>query len=194
MTQLTAAIMAGGKSSRMGQDKSFVMFQGETLIERVKARVSGLGDELILITNNHEAYAHLDLPMFADIYPDHGPLGGIFTAVSHASHPHVLVVACDMPWLHPALLRHMIDVRHEADIVAPRWDRFPEPLHAIYGKSCLAPIRIRLAEKRLKITGFWGQVQVRYVDREESARFARNGRSFTNINTLQELKTHSRAQ
>ena len=77
MDKLTVAIQAGGKSSRMGTDKSFVLFQGRPLIEVVRAAVEGLGDELILITNKPDAYAHLGLPMHGDLYPDTGPLGGI---------------------------------------------------------------------------------------------------------------------
>ncbi|MCA9959637.1 MAG: molybdenum cofactor guanylyltransferase [Anaerolineales bacterium] len=186
-TKTTIAIMAGGKSSRMGQDKSFVLFEGQPLIERVINRVADLGDELILITNKPADYAHLGLPMFSDVYPDHGSLGGIYTAVYYASHPYTLIVACDMPWLNRDLLHYMLTLRTSADIVAPRWDKYPEPLHAIYNKTCLPPILSKLQAQQLKITSFFGQVQVRFVEREEIAQFDGNGRSFTNINTPDEL-------
>lgn len=186
-SKLTLAIMAGGKSSRMGIDKSFVLFEGKPLIERVYSRVADLGDECILITNKPDAYAHLHLPMFGDLYPDSGPLGGIFTAVSHARYPHILIVACDMPWLNRDLLQHMISLRTSADIVVPRWGKYPEPLHAIYSKPCLEPMAQKLKAQQLKITGFFGQVAVRFVDQEEIEQFDKNGRSFTNINTPDEL-------
>ncbi len=184
---LTVAIMAGGQSSRMGQDKSFVPFEGRPLIEVVAERVVGLGAELILITNKPADYAYLGLPMYSDIYPNMGPLGGIYTAVTHASHPHTLVVACDMPWLNRDLLGYMIGLRHQADIIVPRWDKFPEPLHAIYGKACLPPIHDQLQTGWLKVVGFYGQVQVQFVDRSEIERFDANGRSFANLNTPEEL-------
>lgn len=187
MSQLTVAIQAGGQSSRMGQDKSFVLFQGRPMIEVVGDTVKGLGDELILIANRPEDYAHLGLPIHTDLYPDHGPLGGIFTAVTAASHPHTLVVACDMPWLNRDLLRYMIALRQEADVIVPRWDKYPEPLHAIYGKACLPAIEAKLQAKQLKITAFFGRVQVRFVEREEIEQFDRHGRSFANINTPQDL-------
>lgn len=185
--ELTVALQAGGKSSRMGQDKSFVPFQGLPMIEVVRERVAGLGQEMILITNKPEEYGHLGLPTFTDIFPDKGPLGGIYTAIERASHPYVLVVACDMPWLNRDLLRYMIDLRKTADVVVPRWDKFPEPLHAIYSKSCLDPIRAKLEVDQLKITGFFGQVDVRFVERDEIARFDPDGRSFANINTPDDL-------
>ena len=169
-------------------DKSFVSFEGRPLIETVIEQVEGLGDELILITNKPGEYARFGLPMFGDVYPDHGPLGGIYTAVHHARHPYILIVACDMPWLNRDLLAHLIALRETADIIVPRWTQFPEPLHAIYSKRCLPPIEANLKAKRLKIVNFYGQVSVRFVDRKEIERFDEDGRSFANINTPQDLR------
>jgi molybdenum cofactor guanylyltransferase len=186
-SDLTVAIMAGGQSSRMGQDKSFVPFEGRPLIEVVKERVAELGAETVIITNKPAEYAYLGLPMYSDITPNMGPLGGIYTAVHQARHPYTLVVACDMPWLNRDLLTYMIGLRHQADIIVPRWDRFPEPLHAIYNKTCLPPIHEQLQAGQLKIVRFYGQVQVRFVDRAEIERFDENGRSFANLNTPEDL-------
>jgi molybdopterin-guanine dinucleotide biosynthesis protein A len=186
-SDLTVAILAGGKSSRMGMDKSFVRFRGRPLIEAVMEKVNGLGDELILITNKPDDYAHLGLPMFGDVYPDHGSLGGIFTAIKAAAHPYTLVVACDMPWLNRSLLQYMISLRATADVIVPRWQKFPEPLHAIYGKACLDPIEANLKARRLKITGFFGRVRVSFVEPEAIARYDAEGRSFANINSVQDL-------
>jgi len=171
----------------MGRDKSFVPFEGRPMIEVVRDRVAGLGDELILITNNPEPYAYLNLPAFGDIYADCGPLGGIHSALANAASPHVLMVACDMPWLNRDLLEYLISLRKIADIVVPRLDKFPEPLHAVYSKACLDPIETKLKAGDLKITRFYGQVNVRFVDREEIARFDPQGRSFTNINSPEDL-------
>jgi molybdopterin-guanine dinucleotide biosynthesis protein A len=187
MNPISVAIQAGGQSSRMGSDKSFVLFEGRPLIETVLAQVSDLGQELFIVTNNPEPYAYLGVPTVGDIYPDHGPLGGIFTAVSHAAYPHTLVVACDMPWLERPLLQYLISLRHTADVVVPLWDKFPEPLHALYSKACLPPIEANLQAQQLKITRFFGQVTVRYVKREEIEKAGGNGRSFANINTPQDL-------
>lgn len=175
----------------MGMDKSFVLFAGRPMIEIVLETVTGLGTETLLITNKPDEYAHLNLPMVSDVYPDHGPLGGIYTAVHAATQPHILVVACDMPWLNRSLLEYMITLQETADVVVPRWDKYPEPLHAIYGKTCLAPIGAKLKAKQLKITGFFGQVAVRFVERNEIEQFDRNGRSFANINSPEDLEEAS---
>lgn len=182
------AIQAGGKSSRMGTDKSFVLLDGRPMIELVRDKVTGLGDELILITNRPDDYAYLGLPMFSDVFPDQGSLGGIYTAVYAATHPHTLVVACDMPWLNRDLLQYMINLRHEADVIVPRWEKYPEPLHAIYSKNCLAPMSDNIQAGELKITRFFGKVTTRFVEREEIEQFDKHGRSFANINTPQELE------
>lgn len=172
----------------MGVDKSFIPFQGRPLIEVVLEGVAGLGEETILITNKPDAYAHLGLPMFSDVYPDHGSLGGIFTAIRASVQPYCLVVACDMPWLNRSLLQYMVSLAGTADVIVPRWQKFPEPLHAIYSKRCLAPIEANLLAGHLKIIRFFSQVAVRFVDREEIARYDPEGRSFANINTRQDLE------
>jgi molybdopterin-guanine dinucleotide biosynthesis protein A len=186
-TAVTVAIQAGGKSSRMGRDKSFVPFHGRPMIEVVRDHVSGLGQELIVITNNPEPYAYLGLPTFSDIYPDRGPLGGIHSALVNAASPYVLMVACDMPWLNRDLLKYLIDCRETADIIVPRWEKFPEPLHAVYRKTCLGAVEKRIEADDLKIVRFYSDVTVRYIDQDEIIQFDPDGRSFTNINRPQDL-------
>jgi molybdopterin-guanine dinucleotide biosynthesis protein A len=185
---LTTAIMAGGQSSRMGTDKSFIPLLGKPMVEHVIDKLDGLGDELILITNQKEKYAYLDCATFGDLIPEKGPLGGLYTALSHSSNPHVLVVACDMPWLNRSLLDHMISLRHEAAAVVPRWKKHPEPIHAIYSKMCLPPILSCIEEDKLKMIAFYSKITVRYLEQGEIAQFDEYGRSFANINTPEELK------
>jgi molybdopterin-guanine dinucleotide biosynthesis protein A len=185
---LTVAIQAGGASTRMGTDKSFVLYRGRPMIEVVLEQLNGLSDETILITNRSHPYSYLDLPMFADLYADHGPLAGIFTALTAASHPHILIVACDMPLLNRPLLQYLLSLKETADIIVPRWGKYPEPLHAVYAKSCIPAVEQSLKAGKLKITGFYADVRVRFVDQEEIERFDPQGRSFTNINTPNDLQ------
>jgi len=184
---LTVAIQAGGASSRMGTDKSFVSYRRRPMIEVVQEKLIGLGNEIILITNKPDPYAYLDLPMFADLYMDHGPLAGIFTALKAANYPHILIVACDMPLLNRPLLQHLISLKESADIIVPRWGKFPEPLHAVYAKTCIPAIETYLKAGKLKITGFFADVEVRFIEKEEIERFDPQGRSFTNINTPEDI-------
>ncbi len=188
-TPFSLAIIAGGQSRRMGRDKAFVELGGKALIQRVIERSANLGQsETILITNKPAQYAHLGLPMFRDILPDKGSLGGIYTALARANNPAVLVLACDMPFIHTELLRFMIEqVSEDTDIVVPRVEAYPQGLHAIYKKTCIAPIAEQLAANRLKIIRFYDQMRVRYLDEADYAPFDPQGRSFANLNTPEEL-------
>ena len=195
LARLSLAIIAGGQSRRMGRDKAFVQLHGKAMIEHVIARSSDLGQaETILITNKRDRYAHLGLPMYSDILPDKGSLGGIYTALMRAQAPYVLVLACDMPFISGDLLRFMIaQINDETDIVVPRVDGYPQGMHAIYSKACLEPIRKQLEANRLKIIRFYDAMRVRYLDEADYGSYDPDARSFTNLNTPGELE-QARAQ
>lgn len=187
---LTLAIMAGGKSSRMGTDKSFVTLLGKPLIEHLLDRLADLGeDERILITNRPDDYAAFGLPMFTDVLPDKGSLGGIYTAITYSQSEYTLVIACDMPFANPAVVKYMKGLCDGTyDVIVPRVDNYPEGLHAIYNRACLAPIQKRLDADQLKVMGFYDDVRVRYLDEAEYQPFDPKGLSFFNVNTPQELE------
>jgi molybdopterin-guanine dinucleotide biosynthesis protein A len=188
-TNFSVAIIAGGKSTRMGTDKSFVMLAGKPLIEHVLARISDLGQsETLLITNWPDAYAYLGLPMYRDVIPDKGSLGGIYTAIHYSRTPYTLAIACDTPFVRPALFAYMVNLIGAFDVIVPRVENYPQGLHAIYSKACLGPIRERLDADRLHVIGFYPKVNVRYLDKEEYAPFDLEGVSFFNINTPEELE------
>ncbi len=187
-SDLSIAIMAGGKSVRMGTEKALVPFRGKAMIEHVIERVQGLSEDIFIVTNQPNSFTVFGYPMVSDIYQNCGPLGGIHTALHHLSKSYLLIVACDMPWLERDLLKYMISVRAEGDIVVPRWDKFPEPLHAIYSKTCLGPVVDSLEAGVLKVVGFFGKVGVRYVERDEIQRFDPLGHSFANLNTPKDIE------
>lgn len=191
MAGFTVAIMAGGKSSRMGTDKSFVALLGKPMIEHLLARVADLGQEAtILITNRPADYDHLNLPMYFDILPQKGSLGGIYTAIYYSRTAYTLALACDMPFVNTALLQHMIGLIADDsfDVIVPRVAGYPEGLHAIYRQTCLLPIRERLDAGQLKVMGFYDAVRVRTIDEPEYHPFDPHGLSFFNVNTPEELQ------
>ena len=190
MSDFSLAIIAGGQSRRMGRDKAFVDLAGKSLIERVIERSADLGQaETILITNKPAQYAHLGLPMYRDLLPGKGSLGGIYTALARAKSPDVLALACDMPFVNTDLLRYMVDqIRADIDILVPRVAGYPQGLHAIYKRTCIEPIAEQLAANRLKIIRFYDQMRVRYLDETDYAAFDPEGSAFANINTPAELE------
>lgn len=184
---ISIAVLAGGQSRRMGQDKAFLDVGGRPVIERVLAAVAPLTDDLFISANASDRYEQFGRRIVPDIYPDKAALGGIYSAIHAASHDHVLVVACDMPFLNPGLLQYLMDLTPTADVVVPLvTPPQPETLHAIYSKSCLPAIESRLLANQLRVIGFFEEVLVRYVQREEIARFDPNFFSFINMNTPEE--------
>jgi molybdopterin-guanine dinucleotide biosynthesis protein A len=180
---ISVAVLAGGQSRRMGQDKAWLPVGGRPVVERVIERVAPLSDDLLLIAYADDAYRHLSARLVGDVYPGKGPLGGIYTALQAARYDHCLVVACDMPFLDAGLLRYLAGLVPGYDVVIPRVEEFPETLHAVYGKRCLEPIQRRLLADQLRIVGFFDEVRVRYVERDDVAHFDPEFRSFMNMNT-----------
>lgn len=185
---INVAVLAGGRSSRMGFDKAFAEIDGQPLIERVLARVADLGSEVMLIANAPERYTYLDLPIYPDVIPDKRALGGIYTALTHAATTHTLIVACDLPFLNRALMARLIALREGHDVVVPiNRKGLPEGMQAVYGKDCLKAILPRLERDDLKVVGFYSEVRVRRVSDEEIDRIDPNRCSFINVNTPEEL-------
>ncbi|MEK7808275.1 MAG: molybdenum cofactor guanylyltransferase [Chloroflexota bacterium] len=197
MNKTSIAILSGGKSSRMGTDKALLPIEGKTMIEHIIAQVKDIGDEVIVITNTPEGYKFLNLPIFTDVIPDKGALGGLYTAIDAASHPYTLILACDMPFVNRDLLRYMISLAPEADAVIPKIaapdgekkkSGMAEPLRAIYSKACLAPIRKCIDEDNLKMIAFFKDVKLRWIDEEEIRKFDAELVTFMNANTPEEFE------
>lgn len=187
---LTVVIQAGGKSSRMGQDKALLPFLGEPLIRRVLGRVSHLADEVLVTTNQPQGYLFLAVPLVADIIPERGALGGLYTALSAAQHPFVAVVACDMPFVNPALLAAerdlLVDGGHDA--VIPRTSNGLEPFHAVYHReACLPPIEAALQAGKWRVDAWVSKARLRLFSPEEIQRFDPHMLSFWNVNTPEDL-------
>lgn len=188
---ITSIVLAGGKGKRLGRAKLSEKIGGCTLCERAIDRLVPVSDEILVVVAQGQPIP--DLPASAkvliDLYPDKGALGGIYTGLVASSSFHNLVVACDMPFLNPALLRYLIQISPGFDAVIPR-DEYGrlEPLHVVYSKNCIDPIHRQLQQDNLKINGFLDKVRVRYVGNEEVDRFDQQHLSFFNINTQADLE------
>jgi molybdopterin-guanine dinucleotide biosynthesis protein A len=186
---VTGVIQAGGGSTRMGgQPKALMELGGRRIIERVLAALRPVVDEVLIVTNTPELYAFLELPMVADVYPDHGSLGGIYSGLKAAGGQAAFTVACDMPFLRPEIVELVARRSGEGDVVIPRVGDQLETMHAAYGKACLPHIEERLTSRRLKITGFFQSVRVIEIAEEEIARLCDPRLVFMNVNTPEELR------
>lgn len=191
-TPLSVAVLAGGQSARMGTDKSFVRVLGRPLIEVVLDQVAELGAEVFIVTNRPSDYGYLGLPLFGDVLPGKGALGGLYSAVHSASQPHVLCIACDMPFIVRPLLDYLIQLIPEGDAIVPRLSDEAEPFRAIYARVCLGPMRAALDAGQMRVISFFPAVRVRFVEAAEIDRFDPRRLSFFNVNTPEDLEEAQR--
>ena len=190
---LSGAVLAGGLSRRMGQDKALVSLRpGEPpLAGLVLDRLVTVADDRFLIASDRPHYARFGVRIVPDHYPGAGALGGIATALMASVHECCFVVACDMPLLNLALLKWMAAEPRDYDVLIPHvpgksrqgGDLVYHTLHAIYARSCLAAIEPRLAAGDLRVISFFPDVRVRSIDLARIARFDPHLHSFFNANT-----------
>jgi molybdopterin-guanine dinucleotide biosynthesis protein A len=186
---MISIVLAGGRSARLGGDKSSLHLGGGSLLQRIISRLAPLSSEVfVVLAQGSEETSPPGARTVTDIYPNKGPLGGIYSGLMSARDFHSIVVACDMPFLNTDLLRYMSELAHEFDVVIPAMGDKLEPLHAIYSRNCLEPIEGLLKQSKLKITKLLPQVRVRYVGQDELDRFDPEHLSFFNINTKNDLK------
>jgi len=180
----TAAILAGGRARRLGgRDKSTLPIAGSRVIDRQIDVLRAVADHLLIVSNGPDQYADLDLPIVADLIPGAGALGGLYTALVSSPTPQTLVVACDMPFLSVAFLKHLVMIGRDVDAAVPRTQEGYEPLCASYSRDCVGPIRRRIEAGALKVTSFLGDVRMREIGPDELTGFDPEGTLFLNVNT-----------
>ena len=188
MIPISAVILAGGQSKRLGVNKAFVHIGGQTLIDRVIGALRELSDDLIIVANEPGSFQGLGARLTGDVYPGKASLGGIYSGLLVARHDYALVVGCDMPFLSRGLLRYMVLVAPGYDAVVPFYDNYLEPLHTIYHRAGLEAMREMLEADRLRISELFRCQHIRQITVEEIASFDPQRLSFFNINTPQDLQ------
>lgn len=188
---INCIVLAGGKSSRFGTNKVLQVFGTQNPLHRALIRVSCLVSNITLvIADGHDDLGVRDFPklkVISDIYPGKGPLGGIHAGLIASSYDHNLVIASDMPFLNQALLKYMIGLSAEFDLVIPRLGNFVEPLHAVYSRRCLESIEVLIKQDNLSMLRLLPLVNVRYIEAEDVRRFDPQRLSFFNVNTKSDL-------
>jgi molybdopterin-guanine dinucleotide biosynthesis protein A len=199
--KISAIVLAGGASRRMGAAKAWLELDGVPLIARVLARVRELADDVLISANDAAPFNTLNARVVPDAFPNAGPLAGICAGLQAAAHDVAIVVACDMPFVNTALLAYMGSFAPEYDVVLPQTSvppptAFPHaahtvrakdlalhPLHAIYTKRCVVPIREALQRGDRRMIAFHDAVRVRVLTPQEVARFDPLEYSMRNVNT-----------
>jgi molybdopterin-guanine dinucleotide biosynthesis protein A len=183
----SGAVLAGGESRRFGQDKAHAILAGKPLVSHVVETLQALFEDVLIVTNEPVSYEHFDVTVVSDIVRGAGSLGGLLTALVHAKAERCFVVACDMPFLNPTLIRRMLGRCQGFDVVVPDLKGELQPLHAIYSKRCIGHIQERIAEGEFRIFDFYPEVLTFHLEERVCREVDPENRSFANINTQEEL-------
>ena len=184
---MVAIILSGGNNRRMLHNKAFLQMGQKSIIEREIEVLSTLFSRIIVVTNTPENHEHLRVSLVSDVVPGKGPLGGIYSGLMASKDKYNFVVSCDLPFLNAGLISYMIELTEGHDIVVARLNGLVEPLHTIYSKHCLIPIKRQLDRNELKIQSFFGEVKVRYIRESEIKKYDPKGIAFFNVNTEEDL-------
>jgi molybdenum cofactor guanylyltransferase len=200
----SAAILTGGEARRFGgRDKGSLLIGGRTILERQIDELSEIADDILLVgwrkstDGPAKAGHHVPLVSLAKaghpvrLIPDRvagcGPLGGLEAALAAAQSDALVVVACDMPFVTAAFLRHLQALTHGADAVVPRTERGYHPVCAVYTQACRPAVEKALAEQQLSMNELLKRIHVRVVEAGEIDAFGPRALLLANVNTPAEL-------
>lgn len=180
----TAIILAGGESSRMGRDKAALPLNGRPLLQTVIDAVQPLFAHTLVSVR--EPRAGIALQQVCDAQTGAGPLAGLVSAIEKSATPWAFVVACDMPFISPAVIERLAALRGANQAVVPMAAGHAQPLLAFYARSCLPLLRERLAGGDRSLTGALKTLNVRYVEADELLPSDPQLRSFIDLDTPQD--------
>ncbi len=184
---ITVLILAGGKSSRIGlnKNKGQMKLMGVNLIDRIVSNITsidGITEKDIVIVGSKEKFPRFE-KVVEDVYPQKGPLGGIFSGLRASKTLYNLVIGCDMPFIEAGLIKYMIQKIENYDIIIPKYhqDLF-EPLCAIYSKKCLEVMERSIKSGKLAVRSIFPYLNIHWIGEKEITRFDPELGSFFNIN------------
>ncbi|MCK4403745.1 MAG: molybdenum cofactor guanylyltransferase, partial [candidate division Zixibacteria bacterium] len=189
MEKASAIILAGGKNTRIARNKAFIQLPtGETILQNTLNVLQKIFPEIILVTNQKEAYLKFNVQVVEDLIKESGPLGGIFTGLCYSVSKRNFVVACDMPFIKPALIKLLLGESGAYDVIIPEVDGEIEPLFALYSKNCIPVMFEHLRQQNLKMREVLGELQVKKIGAKEIDQLDPQHLSFFNINTQEDLR------
>jgi molybdopterin-guanine dinucleotide biosynthesis protein A len=182
--RLTAIILAGGESSRIGsdQDKAILKLNGKRLIDIVISKLKHIVEDNIIIVGPPEKHPSCK-QVVPDLFNQKGLMVGLYSGLKASTSQYNLVVGCDMPFLKVELLQYIEEKIDSNDIIIPRYAKsYIEPLCAIYSKDCLEIMKRNIEAGILSIRKVFPYVKVKYIDEKEIKSVDPELNSFFNIN------------
>ena len=194
MQDVTAFILAGGKSTRMGSDKALLEFDSDTLLNRALLKTRSVAGRTCIVGAREKF--ELFGPVIEDLYPERGPLAGIHAALQSTASELNLVLAVDMPFLPETALKYLVEQARSCDAVVtvPRANGFYQTLCAVYRLEFAALAEEALRAGNNKIDPLFARTSLRVLEEEELAEVDIVAAMFENVNTPQDLERALRAQ
>ncbi len=161
---ITGIILAGGKSSRMGQDKGLKLHNDQPFIQHIIRAIETITNKILIITANTD-YEVFGYPCLSDIIPDQGPVGGIYTGLKHTETTQNLILSCDVPFVTSAVLNNLIS-HHDSDYDVITYKNVP--LITLYNKEVLHNFSESISKKRLCLRETLSTLNVKSIRIEEA--------------------------
>jgi len=175
----SAYILAGGKSSRMGEDKGLKLLHGKHLIQYVIDSLIPYFKDIKISTNNPE-YEQFGYELVVDIIPEKGPMGGIYSSLKNSSYDDVFITGCDMPCISASSFERLLQQKNQTATVAVYKERV-QPLFGIYNRILIPLLETKIEQNKLKMFDFLQKIKANFIEMN-------NEDVFLNINTLEDFK------
>jgi len=181
----SAYILAGGKSSRMGQDKGLMLLNGKPLVNYIIEQLQSITNDIIIVSDNPE-YKNFGLEVIPDLIKDIGPVGGIYTALSHSENEYNFMISCDMPLIHSEAVNYLFENVGDSQIILPIHHEKIEPLFGFYNKSCLPLWKELIDTGLIKMQALVQHFNLVKLNVNSNGLFDKS--MFTNINTREDFE------
>jgi len=186
---LSAIVLVGGKSSRMGRPKALLPFDGEPLIVHIVRILQRLFTDIVVVAAPEQTLPPLSATLVRDAVAYQGPVGGIYYGLQTARAEVCFITSCDAPFLNLELITYLIAQIADYDVVVPYWQDRLQPLHAVYQRSVTSLLRAQLERGELRLTSLYQKIRARQVGAAELCRFDPEGLSFRNLNSPEDYQS-----
>ncbi len=186
----TGVILAGGQNSRLpGKKKTFQKVGDSMILENIYGLFSRLFKEIIIVVNDPQDFAGLNMTIVTDIIPAKCALAGLHAGLVYASSPYIYATACDTPFVRQSVVEYIVDQMEPGlDVIIPKTDDGLEALSAVYSKSCIPLIEDNLAKKIFMIKKFYRKKKVKEIPVEQLKALDPQMQFIFNVNTPEDLK------
>jgi molybdopterin-guanine dinucleotide biosynthesis protein A/molybdopterin converting factor small subunit len=186
--EATAVILAGGKSSRMGQPKALLLFAGEPLIVHLVRRLGQLFSDIVVVAAPEQELPALSSTIVRDDVAHQGPVGGIYYGLNAARREICFVTSCDAPFLNLRLIAYLMGQISDFDVVVPFIQDRYQPLHAVYRKQVAPLLKEQLERGELRPIFLYDKVRTRKITEAEMHPHDPESLSFLNMNTPEDYQ------